>query len=187
MANTVLNSTWTFAGSINCKWLALTAFTGRKREREGEGGCYKQRAGCHMEGRRADWLVLTEGQLWSLTSLHCLDSTPCVYNTTTEEREGKTLSLNNLNQASCFFKGLFVLLLLCWHSSLIILPRLDSMMKCQAWWCRAALHSAYDVHMQRTKAVMQDWRLLELYLNCAIKFQFSERWDSPDSYLILRL
>lgn len=57
-----------------------------------------------------------------------------------------------------------VLLLLCWHSSLIIVPHLDSMMKCQAWWCRAASHSAHDVHMQRTKAGMQDWRLLELYL-----------------------
>lgn len=141
------------------------------------------------EGRQADWVVLTEGRLWSLTSRHCLDSTPCVYNTTTERRGGggrkreNILSLNNLNQASCFFKCcLFVPSLLTfiinypatpWQHNEV--PRLMMPRCIKFWvWCKEQSSKA------RLKAPGAQFKPRN-------QNTISSRWDSPDSYLILRL
>lgn len=81
-----------------------------------------------------EWVVVTERWRESLTSLHCLHSTPCVYSTTTEEREGgdrepSTIPTTQAAPLNCFC---FVL---SWLTFIIYYPAgLDNIMKWSALW-----------------------------------------------------
>lgn len=159
-ANTVLTTAWIFAGSINGKWLALTAFTLRER-RWGRGwvGC-KQRVGCH--GEETGWLSCVDrgtAVISYLSPLFGLNTLRVQHHHWEERERAEEYIVTKQSQSSILLLLMvFVLLLLCWHSSLIILPRPDSIMKCQAWWCCAASNGCYDVHMQREKPLKRDWK-----------------------------
>lgn len=165
-ANTVLTIARIFAGSINCKWLALTAFTLRERR----GG--KGRAGVvSSEQAVIGWLSCVDRKmavvsyLSPLFGLHALR----VQHDHWEERRrrGKQRAdehnvIKQSQSSILLLQTPFVLFPLCWHSSFIILPRLDDIMKCQArWGCTALKFYRCDVHMQRTEALKQDWMLRE--------------------------
>lgn len=147
-ANTVLTIARIFAGSINCKWLALTAFTLRERR-----------------GGNVDRKMAVVSYLSPLFGLHALR----VQHDHWEERRrrGKQRAdehnvIKQSQSSILLLQTPFVLFPLCWHSSFIILPRLDDIMKCQArWGCTALKFYRCDVHMQRTEALKQDWMLRE--------------------------
>lgn len=113
----------------------------------------------------AGWLLCW--QLWSLTSRHCLDSTPWVYSTTTvkwREKEKNGTVTKRTQSSILHLRRVFVLFHPCWRSSLIILPILADLMTL------CCFHFCVRVHMQRTN--LKDRKLVEHNISCSIKTQF---------------
>lgn len=163
-SNTVLTIARIFAGVNQLQMIGThSLYLEREKGRTGKGGVVSSEQAVIGWLSCVDRKMAVVSYLPPLFGLHALR----VQHDHWEERRqrGKQRADEYIKQSQSsilLLQTLLVLFLLCWHSSFIILPRLDNIMKCQAWWgCTALKFYRCDVHMQRTEALKQEWMLLE--------------------------